>query len=536
MHALIPALLQGTVDETKLYAYLSAKGHRDRNKDGGLGRKFQEKTRHELIKKAFDFTGATPQLNDINALKELGEAFANPGKTRGIKKKNINKAAICFALIYYYGKQDVKQALVVEDALNQLSALYAGPFKEQCMTLHEPHMADVELVPSYISVFVHQTISEFIEGKRKAFKNFCDSHAAEAKETKAEEKTEKTSLTNSLPSEPKETIAATLNPPVSEKIALNDTMPSKSSAPSETVAAVVAPKAALTEKAPRFASESKEEINAILNPGAPQPPRSPQLRGLSLNPEANISALNLSDAASQPETHPVTAASAETTPFVVTIHPDAEQKTANEPVNLPAPANSLSLTADLPSESKTATPPAQENLTYEDMLISLAATDHLLTEEPNAVFADKVYRKAKQLELFTKLCNERLPLEQVIRLNSHMQAVQDGAEEDNQFNLARTERIFLSDYGNTTTWKNMRSAAKKAEIDKLKLKNPSGVLSDADFERYAQRANQHSGRWYERLGNTNSHQYYCSMFSRESEKKEAAEVQQAASAAHKKLK
>lgn len=88
------------IGEKELYNALLKKGHKNRQKNGGLGHYFAKKTRHSLVTDALDIDdkAKTVKIKSDVELYKLALAFGSGDPKRNIEK-NINKSAICLALI-----------------------------------------------------------------------------------------------------------------------------------------------------------------------------------------------------------------------------------------------------------------------------------------------------------------------------------------------------------------------------------------------------------------------------------------------------
>lgn len=127
---LIAKLLQAqSISSKEIYLLLNRKGHRNRDKDGGLGTSFQKKTRLNLISEIFtiDDKNTTLSIKDTGKLYALAQNF----KTGGQITKNENKYAICLALLCYYSPLDEKKYL--PQAIDELTKLYSkeGSLKDK---------------------------------------------------------------------------------------------------------------------------------------------------------------------------------------------------------------------------------------------------------------------------------------------------------------------------------------------------------------------------------------------------------------------
>ncbi len=103
-------------------------------------------------------------------------------------------------------------------------------------------------------------------------------------------------------------------------------------------------------------------------------------------------------------------------------------------------------------------------------------------------------------------------------LFQYMQKVQDGLIVDHPFKTVRTERhpAFYSS-GNTDTWVAMRHAVKEEIITKLKAayRDDGKIILEAySYDEYHRILSQHSGRFFKRVGKTQSAAAYEKVFSR----------------------
>lgn len=135
----IANLLLGHVKCTPAYLYkmLCKSGDSNRNKEGGLGKAFQKKTRIPLVDQAFviDDLNKTVAVRNIHKLYELAKIY----KSGDFLKANNNKYAICLALIVFLERSTAKDEKGVKTnltytstALDELAELYkaGGPLDD----------------------------------------------------------------------------------------------------------------------------------------------------------------------------------------------------------------------------------------------------------------------------------------------------------------------------------------------------------------------------------------------------------------------